>query len=250
MKKLMVLPLILLLLLTACQPGMVDNADPTESTTPSDSSTPPTDNEVPPTSTAPTTPTSEPQTAPAFDINDGRAFITYDEPTVVLMPDWVPPSDCLVDHLYWVVASTKECILICDEPIYSRSYVTTDTHIYFVKESEPTKVYVTPIGDFTNHQLFYESTYGKVNYVAHVDYRDTGIDNYLQFVADEKRFLLLDMTTGESTLMMEMYDIEFALTSDIDGADISFEGKPTEEDRYGFYYYNRLTGDIEIDDDL
>ena len=167
MKKWMIFPVLLLFLLTACQPVPDSESEPTGSTPSSSSITPPSSSAVPATS------------IPAVDVHDGRAFVTYGEPNVELGPDWVPPSDCLVDHLYWVIKSTKECILICDEPIFSRSYTTTDTHVYFVKESEPTKIYRTPIGDFANHQLFYESTFGKVNYMDIV-YRLEGYCNLWQ----------------------------------------------------------------------
>ena len=255
MKKSILIVLVLLLLLTGCQTAPTDN-DQTLSSTPSASNITPPSSSVVPTTSTPTTSipaTSAPATSvPAEDIHDGRAFITRDEPSVVLPPYWVPPAECLVDHLYWVIESTKECILICDEPIYSRSYTTTDTHIYFVKESEPTKIYRTSIGDFANHQLFYESTYGNVNYIAILDYYTTGIENYLQFVADEKKFVLYDMITGESTIFMEQYYIEYALIgSAYDGSifenNIVFFGKPTEDAPQGDYFYYWQTGEIELD---
>lgn len=245
MKKSILIVLVLLLLLTACQTAPADD-DQTLPSTPSSSGT-----VTPPSSSVPAT--STPATSmPEVDVHDGRAFVTHDEPSVELSPDWVPPSDCLVDHLYWVVKSTKECILICDEPIYSRSYTTTDTHVYFVKESEPTKIYRTPIGDFANHQLFYESAYGKVNYMVILDYYTTGIENYLQFVADEKKFVLYDMITGESTIFMEQYYIEYAIIgSAYDGNifenNILFFGKPTEDASQGDYFYYWQTGEIELD---
>lgn len=244
MKKWSIFPVLLLLLLTACQTVPANQTEPAVSTPSSTGSiTPPSSSVVPPTSSAPAT------SVPAVDVHDGRAFVTHDEPVVELMPDWVPPAECLVDHLYWVVESTKECILICDEPIYSRSYTTTDTHIFFVKESEPTKIYRTPIGDFENHQLFYESAYGKVTYMTFISKLDC-----LQFVADEKKFVQLDMSSGESTVLMEQYYIEFAyleavpLQDDIELREwIWFSGKPTEDAPQGDYFYYWQTGEIELD---
>ena len=241
MKKWMIFPVLLLFLLTACQPVPDSESEPTGSTPSSSSITPPSSSAVPATS------------IPAVDVHDGRAFVTYGEPNVELGPDWVPPSDCLVDHLYWVIKSTKECILICDEPIFSRSYTTTDTHVYFVKESEPTKIYRTPIGDFANHQLFYESTFGKVNYMDIV-YR---LEGYLQFVADEKKFVLLDMATKESTVFMEQYYIEFAYLETVPHQEdielrewIGFFGKPTEDAPQGDYFYYWKTGEVKPDTSL
>lgn len=245
MKKSILIVLVLLLLLTGCQTAPTDDDKTLASTPSSNSITPPSYSTRPSTSTPATS-------VPAVDVHDGRAFVTYDEPVVELMPDWVPPSDCLVDHLYWVVKSTKECILICDEPIYSRSYTTTDTHVYFVKESEPTKIYRTTIGDFANHQLFYESTYGKVTYMTFISKLDC-----LQFVADEKKFVQLDMSSGESTVLMEQYYIEFAyleavpLQDDIELREwIWFSGKPTEDAPQGDYFYYWQTGEVEVDNSL
>lgn len=260
MKKWIIFPVLLLLILTACQTVPANQTEPAGSTPSSGSVVPPSSSVVPPTSVPVTTPptTTVPVTTPpasstpTVDVSDGRAFVTYGEPNVELGPDWVPPSDCMVDHLYWVVKSTKECILICDEPIYSRSYTTTDAHVYFVKESEPTKIYRTPIGDFANHQLFYESAYGKVNYMSFVSKLDC-----LQFVADEKKFVLLDMATKECTVCMEQYYIEFAYLETVPHQEdielmewIGFFGKPTEDAPQGDYFYYWKTGEIEPDTGL
>ena len=217
--------------------------------------TPTTQPTVPPT-TQPTVPETNPNLPPVptdFDTTDGRAFVTRSFPNVELMPNWVPPAECLVDHLYWVVESTKECILICDEPIYSRSYVTTDTHIFFVKESEPTKVYVTAIGDFENHQLLYESTYGEVGYMTVV----SRLEGYLQFVAGDKKFVLLDMVTNECTVWMEQYYIEYAYLETIPLQEnielrewIWFSGKLSEGEINGQYFYYWKTGEVKEDEYL
>jgi len=271
MKKSLSIVLALLLLLTACQ--VMPDDDQSLASTPSSITPPPSSSVVPPSSsTASTVPTTQPTVPPTtqptvppetnpnlppvltdFDTEDGTAFITYPFPNVELMPNWVPPAECLVDHLYWVVESTKECILICDEPIYSRSYTKTDTHIFFVKESEPTKVYVTAIGDFSNHQLFYESTYGNVSYMIVV----SRLEGYLQFVADEKKFIMLDMTTGEIVLSMEQYYIELAHIGTVPHQEdieirewISFRGKLSEDALNGQYFYYWKTGEVKPDTSL
>lgn len=239
------LAFVMLLLLSACQTVPTDD-DKLLASNPSSSSS-----VTPPSSSVPVT--SIPATsAPEVDIHEGLAFVTYEEPNVELSPDWVPPSECLVDHLYWVVKATKECILICDEPIYSRSYTTTDTHVYFVKESEPTKIYRTPIGDFVNHQLFYESAYGKVTYMTFISQI-----GWLEFVADEKKFVSLDMTTKECTVLMEQYYIEHAYLETIPHQEelelrewIWFHGKPTDDAPQGDYFYYWETGEVEEDTSL
>ena len=179
-------------------------------------------------------------------IKEGSAFIYHGPNAIVLSPDWCL-SEGLVDHLYWVIKATKESTLICDEPVVA--YTRTDTHVYFVKESEPTQIYRTPIGDFTNHQLFYESTYGRVSYMAVI----SNSTDFLQFVADEKKFVMLDMGTGESTVLMEQHHINYAyMLGAGDGVTwnnwIWFEGKPTENDPPDWqYFYDRDTGEVEVD---
>ena len=266
MKKSILIVLVLLLLLTACHAAPVSTETTADTTLSSGSVTQPSSSVAPPASSMPPTssvPTTEPTTQPAvnpnlppvptdFDTNDGLVFI-YDGPqSAVLMPTWTY-SEGIIDHLYWVTKSTKECTLICDEPIYSRSYTRTDTHIFFVKESEPTKIYVVAKGDFLNHQVFYESTYGNVNDIVVL----SSLGNYLQFVADEKEFFLLDMTTKETTLFMEQYYIESAaIGSARDGSGSIFEeyivffGKPTEDAPQGDYYYYWKTGEVITDNSL
>ena len=237
MKKSILIVLVLLLLLTGCRTAPAED-DKTLSSTPSSSGT-----VTPPSSSVPAT------SAPAVDVHDGRAFIYYGPQIVVLSPDW-RPAEALVDHLYWVVRSTKEYTLICDEPIIA--YTATATHVYFVKESEPTRIYRTPIGDFVNHQLVYESSYGKVSYMIVM----SNSTEFLQFVADEKKFVMLDMSTGECTVLMEQYYINNAYMEGTGDGEtwnnwIWFQGKPSESDppdRQYFYY--RDTGEIEVDNSL
>ena len=235
-----------LLLLTACQTVPTD--DPILASVPSSVSlTPPAYSTRPSTSTPST---SVPTTStPAVDVHDGLAFIYHGPQFVVLSPYW-RPSEALVNHLYWVVISTKEYTLICDEPVIA--YTTTDTHVYFVKESESTKIYRTPIGDFANHQLFYESDYGKVTYMTFISQI-----GWLEFVADEKKFVSLDMTTKECTVLMEQYYIEHAYLETIPHQEelelrewIWFYGKPTEDAPQGDYFYYWETGEVEEDTSL
>ena len=246
MKKSILIVLVLLLLLTGCRTAPAED-DKTLSSTPSSNSITPPSSSGPATST-PATSTPAPS-APAVDVHDGRAFIYYGPQFVVLSPDW-RPAEALVDHLYWVVRSTKEYTLICDEPVID--YTATDTHVYFVKEAEPTKIYRTPIGDFVNHQLVYESSYGKVSYMIVI----SNSTEFLQFVADEKKFVMLDMSTGECTVLMEQYYINNAYMEGTGDGEtwnnwIWFQGKPSESDppdRQYFYY--RDTGEIEVDNSL
>ena len=231
---------LLLLLLSACQPVPGNPENPTSST-PSSGVTPPSSS-IPPTvpTTQPTVPTTQPSPA-----EGGHVLIFYGPPNQP-SPDWWP-TEGLIDHLYWVVEATKESILICDEPVVA--YTSNDTHIFFVKESEPTKVYATPIGNFKNHELLYESVYGSVS--SMVNYSNS--NNLLQFVANGKKFVVYDMATRESTVLMEQYHINFAvLYCNDDGTwteIINFEGQATETDGlYTEYVYNWVTGELQLGD--
>ncbi len=174
---------------------------------------------------------------------DGQVVIFYGPPSNPdHCPDWWP-TEGLIDHLYWIVEATKERTLVCDEPVVA--YEINDAYIFFVKKAEPTKVYATPIGNFDHCELIYESSYGDIS-----DMRiSSAANNLLQFVADEKKFVVYDMATGESTLLMEQYYINFAymlLNDDGTWGDIIvFEGQHTEDDGiHTMYTYNRVTGEL------
>jgi len=181
-----------------------------------------------------------------FDTTDGLAFRDFGPNSIVLMPNWKYTEGTL-EHLYWVVESTKEVFVICDEPV--AQYQATDTHVFFVKQSEPTKIYVVPIGDFTNHHLYYESSDGDITDIDYMFYSQGEIRNYLQFVVDEKRFVMLNMTTNELAVILEAYEINRAFTYDPDGEWITFEGTLTEGGKGGLYLYNRFTGELIEDTD-
>ena len=248
MKKSLSIALVLLILLTACQ--VVPDDDQSLASTPSSSGSitpPPSSSVVPPSSsTAPTVPTTQPTVLPT-PAKDGSAVIFH--PSLVDdYPEWYP-REGLIDHLYWVVKYTGESILVCDEPVIDATK--TDTNIFFVKKSEPTKVYVTAIGDFKNHEFVCESTYGSVSAIRNY----TNSSTLLQFVADGKKFVVYDMATGESTVLMEQYHINFAVLYCNDdgtwGDWIEFEGQHTEDDgAYTLYLYNWKTGELWEDTTL
>ncbi|MBE6958720.1 MAG: hypothetical protein E7447_06185 [Ruminococcaceae bacterium] len=251
MKKSLSIVLVLLLLLTACQ--VMPDDDQSLASTPSSSgciTPPPSSSVVPPSSsTAPTVPTTQPTVPPTTQpvtppspAKDGSAVIFRGPPFYANYPEWYP-REGLVDHLYWAVKSTGESILVCDEPVIDATK--TDTNIFFVKKSEPTKVYVTAIGDFKNHEFVCESTYGSVSAIRNY----TNSSTLLQFVADGKKFVVYDMATGESTVLMEQYHINFAVLYCNDdgtwGDWIEFEGQHTEDDGpYTLYLYNWKTGEL------
>ena len=247
MKKLIIIPLIILLLLTACQLVMVDNADPTESTTPSGSITSTTDSEVSTTqSTGPTT------TLPA-DISDGHAFIFQGhQPTIRFEVDL---SKLVEGHLYYIDLSTQEITPICDEAVIALAEDDFDTDfVYYVKASEPTKVYRTKQNDPKVHTVVYESTFGPVNDITSSDYSITK-QEVLQFVADNKYFVVLELETGETTLVMEQYYLrsaffEYGIHETWDEHNyVFFGGKLSEGEKIKNYLYSRDTGTVDVEED-
>lgn len=180
-------------------------------------------------------------------IEDGLAFIYRGPNYNVLMPDW-KYSEGIVDHLYWVVKATKEVFVICDEPV--AVYECHDPYVYFVKVSEPTKIYRAPVGNFSEHELVYTSTHGSICDMA-IDTYTIQKDLILQFVADNKKFMILDLNTGEDHFIMEQYYIRSALFEDgctdtwEEQRELVFYGMPTEGAKDTGYFYYLDTGEVE-----
>lgn len=179
-------------------------------------------------------------------IEDGLAFKYYGPQNIVLSPDWIY-YEGTVDHLYWVVKATKEVYVICNEPV--TDYERHDTYVYFVKASEPTKIYRTPVGDFSEHELIYTSTHGNVSYMT-IDTYSIQKDLILQFVADNKKFMILDLNTGEDHCIMEQYYIQSAMFEDgctdtwEEQRELVFYGRTTEEGKNKRFFYNLDTGEL------
>lgn len=222
---------LLLLLLTACQTAPTDD-DKLLASTPSSSSS-----VTPPSSSVPAT---------NIPSATGHVII-FDGPGNQYYPEWWP-TEGLVDHLYWVVEATKETVLLCEEPVVD--YAFNDTHIFFNTESEPTKVYAIAIGDFAKSELVYESTYGNISNM-HIE---SDLQGFLQFVAEEKKFVVLNLATKESSLLMEQDYIQYAwLFGTGDGVTwseiIEFSGIATGNvhSDTGFTY-NYVTGELGYGD--
>lgn len=247
MKKWLIFPVLLLLLLTACQ-TVNNETEPADSTPPSSSITPPpSSSAVPPPSSSAVPPTSSvPATTPPEPADTGYALIYEgDNPFMNVDPDL---SGCTVGHLYWIDIATLAVTAILEEPVLNR--VQEGAYVYYVKAAEPTRVYRTLIGDFTQHELIHETIYGKIDHMTIYP----GIENYLQFVADNKKFVVMEFDTGEETVLMEQYYISFAYMGGTNGTLgnwIWFEGKHAENDSpYEQYFYYWNTGEIEVDDFL
>lgn len=241
MKKWMIFPVLLMLLLTACQPVPDSESEPTGSTPSSSSITPPSSSVVLPTSTPAT---SIPATEPPKPANTGYAHIYEgDYPWLSVDPDF---SGCTPGHLYWIDIATSKVTSIAEEAV--QSVVQEGAYVYYVKAAEPTKIYRTLIGEFSQHELIHETTHGAVD--AMIIYYT--MENYLQYVASGQKFIIFDLNTCEETVLMEQYYLDSAyIQKERDGAMsdyILFTGQPTEDSPYTDYSYNRITGEVAIED--
>lgn len=255
MKKWIIFPVLLLLLLTACRRVPVSDTEPADSAPSSGNITPPSSSVAPPTSVPPTVPTapsipetnpttpSTPGVDPPEPANTGYAHIYDGKYSFTSVdPDF---SGCTVGYLYWIDKATSEVTPIIEEEIFNS--IKEGAYVYYVKVAEPSKIYRTLIGEFSQHELIHETVHGKVG--AMVIY--PGVENYLQFVADNKKFVVLDFNTGEENVLMEQCYISYAYISETNGGTLGntiwFTGKYTEEDNpYTLFFYSRDTGETKV----
>ena len=248
MKKSILIVLVLLLLLTGCQTAPTED-DQTLSSTPSSSSITPSSSSAVPSTSSPTTSipaTSTPATNPPEPDETGYSFVYMGSaPFVGIAPDC---SGCTVGHLYWVDKTSEEVTPILEEQTLES--IEEGTYVYYVKTAEPTKIYRTPIDGFSQHEMIYESAYGKVSAML-IDTFSIREQLVLQFIADEKKFVVFELETSETTLVMEQYYIKGAL---FDGRQtdtweeqekIFFVGKPTAEHELTTYRYYCGTGEVK-----
>ena len=165
-------------------------------------------------------------------------------------------SECVEGWLYYCDYATHKVHFVSKEKVIAKN--SNDTHVFFVTEAEPTKIYAAPLTDLTKHELIYESTFGEIC-------KDFGPGSHqyyntaLAFITDNKRFVWLDLTTGEAEVLMEQYDIVTACVDTgndfvVDGVPylkdlnvIWFVGRLEEGDELQQYFYYRDTGEIKID---
>lgn len=242
MKKWMIFSVLLLLLLTACQTVADNDKNPAGSTPSSSNITPPSSSSAaPPTSVPATTP---PATIPTSDTGYPCIHKEYINP----IWDEYDLSDCIIGYLYWLDKETHEVTLLLAEQI--KDCVSEGAYVYYVKEAEPSKIYRMLIADPSQYELIHETTHGKVSGLTIYP----GVENYLQFVADNKKFVVMEFDTGEETVLMEQCYINFAYIPGRDGVldrGIWFEGKHKETDSpYEQFIYNRDTGETVHDPSL
>ena len=256
MKKSILIILVLLLLLTGCQTAPASETEMAGSTPSSSSITPPSSS-VPPTSSVPTTeytPATNPNyTGGDIEEMEGFAFIFRGhQPTIQFEVDL---SKLIEGHLYYIDLNTQEITSICDEAVVAHAEDDFDTDfVYYVKASEPTKVYRTNQRNPEAHTMVYESTFGPVTYITINDYTITK-QKILQFVADNKYFVVLDFETGETSLVMEQYYLKSAFFSygEYETWDehnyVFFSGKLSEGEKIKQYLYSIDTDTTEIEED-
>lgn len=235
---------------------------PTEPTTAPTAPTAPTT--IPTTApTAPTTqptipPTAPPVTDPINPHNpkyEGYSFV-YQGHRPSYIPAEVDLSGCTLGYFYWLDEGGTELIPVVEEEIFPQydrylgfsvgyAYCNEDGWLYYVKTSESNKIYRTCRGDFSQHELIYESEEGSIVDLTVYPW----LENYLQFVENNKKFVVLDLNTGEKTVLMEMYYVTRALVGpgrdgEIFANSVSWSGKPTEDGDNFDYIYFRDTGEI------
>lgn len=243
MKKWMIFPVVLLLLLTACQPVPDSESEPTGSTPPSSSITPPSSSSNPVSSS----PTSDGTQVGLLDYNGYSFVYKGSNPYINMDPDY---SRCKLDGLYWVNKETEKVTAIYEDPVVALHQ--TETHIFYVRAGEPTKIYRTSISNFAQHEVIYESSYGSINYIT-IDTFQIRKQLIMQMVVDNKKFVILDLDAGVDAVLMEQYYIRIASMcgavkdtwQEID--EIYFEGQPTAEERDWDYLYNLKTGECRLE---
>ena len=200
-----------------------------------------------------TEPTTTPTTEPTTNLSENILTFWY-HGTKPFLGVEVDTSKCVVDHLYAFDKNTKKTIPICDSPIVTYNH--DDNAVYFVKAAEPARIYAAPYNALDQHRVVYETGGDAVTHVFFVP--EQFHNQAIQFVVDHKRHIWLDLTTGESMVMMEQYYIERASVDTNtphyhlpvarwqDYERIYFVGKLSEEDELNTYYYYRSTGKTEV----
>jgi hypothetical protein len=157
-------------------------------------------------------------------------------------------------HLYYYDFVTDQYVLVRDEQILLAN--ANDYMIFFVRASEPNRVYATLIGDFSREMLIYESEY-EINSI-----RPAGFgchdNNTLEVLEGNQRLLWIDTVTKNATTIFEAYLLNQAVVHTItvqfrgnyyeyDIELIQFWGQLTKDHVLDSYFYYPDTGMIELD---
>ena len=273
MKKLFVI-LLTVLLLVGCE-----QTNPEETTVPT---TEPTTQAT----TAPTTvPTTAPTTAPTETIsipteptetteppeNDSNritriAFVFSKRDTDMLDRHQLPGRENLKEgYLYLADLEAKQIYPITDRPLYYdpatsygdyKNYVSSGswTHVSYVLEDEPNKIYRTPIADITQTTLVYESEAGPITALSGGPWQY--MDTVLQWIEEYRRYVWFDIPTATAEVLLELpYMLNASADTEnrvkIDGEDrlrdknkIVVWGQLHEGEEMDIYLYDRVTGNF------
>ena len=230
---------------------------PTEPTTQPTAPTAPTTQPTVPTTQPTVPPTTQPTTpqlaypaitpsSPAPNYSTGYGHIHYADADRY----WKEYDlfDCVVGQLYWMDKKTHTITLLLAEQVKIKC--DEGPYIYLVKREEPTKIYRLLIADPSRIELVVDSVYGEINDISFYP----GVKNYLQYTAGNNKFVVYEMNTCEETVLMEQPCIKFGNIGGKSEGVLSdwvwFHGSIPENEKYiGYYYYNRVTGEIVEDED-
>ena len=250
-KRWILLPLALLLILSACT---FDTPQPTQpSTLPTE--TDPTEPSVNLTETDPTepsvTPTDPAAPHPSFE---KLSIFIYNKDHSYSYINTSEISKCKEGYLYYYYDPLRKIVPICEEPVVDFAY--DKVNFVFVKESDPTKLYWAPTTNLMQQEVIYESEIGVINDV----YPENGgsyADKVVTLTEGNKRLALLDLASGEVILTFdEAYYINRGTFEGIVEVDekpycdlIWFWGQPKEGDRYYTWFYWVESGTFTLMED-
>lgn len=182
-------------------------------------------------------------------------------------PDYWKGADlseqCTEGYLYYINKNKEDIFLVCAEEVIMDTLmnINNTTLIYFVKQTEPTKIFAAYIDDITEHRLVYTfDESADINQIQEIGLhknRNLGV----MVLEGNSRVYWIDVETGEAEILLELWYIEWAYVGGgsmeiVDGEPvlleiiISFRGKLHEDDQLGDYIYNHTTGEITAGPEL
>ena len=174
-----------------------------------------------------------------------------------LMPQNIPDNMFFTKNeeghlLYYYAKNGKrsEMFVACNEPV--ECYNDDGVFGYFVKESEPERLYYAPMTNVTTQQVIYESGFGTINFIESHEFQGAQ-GKYVTLTEGNKRVVLLDLLASEITVLVEVYYVQDAWITWFDtGAEepdvrwvLLFECQPTENDKKSDYSYIPETGEFQ-----
>ena len=162
-------------------------------------------------------------------------------------------SGCKLGALYYLDEYARKLHFVCEDPVIKHQ--TFSNIVFFVKAAEPDKIYAAPLYDLTRHTLVYQTHSGTINAlcVPPLDIKNAA----LQITEDNKRLVWLDIATGSTEIILELYYMEIASVDDWrkneekpgeswqDYKRMYFVGNANEEDPIDDYWFYFETGEID-----